>query len=223
MKIITWNANSKFREKYKEIQKQNADIYIIQECENPKNRTEEGYLKFSENSYWTGNLHYKGLGIFAKPKIILEPIQVNDTNPQFFIPLRVNDSFNLLGMWTQKPYVEELHRYFNNNPELFNEDLIIAGDMNSNKIWDKERRKDKNHSAMIEKLEKVGLYSQYHQLKNEKQGEETWNTFYLTRNPNKHYYIDYIFCKNEKIKSLEILDMNHWLKFSGHTPILFDI
>lgn len=156
MKIITWNANSKFREKYKEIQKQNADIYIIQECENPKNRTEEGYLKFSENSYWTGDLHYKGLGIFAKPEIKLEPIQVTDPTPQAFIPLRVNDSFNLLGMWTKDPYIEQFHDYYNNNPELFNQNLIIAGDMNSNKIWDKEHKKTKNHSKMIQKLENVG-------------------------------------------------------------------
>ena len=34
MKIISWNANCKFREKYKDIAKLEADIYVIQECEN---------------------------------------------------------------------------------------------------------------------------------------------------------------------------------------------
>lgn len=34
MKIVSWNANGKFREKYKAILELDADIYVIQECEN---------------------------------------------------------------------------------------------------------------------------------------------------------------------------------------------
>ena len=35
MKIITWNCNGKFSEKFPNILEENADIYMIQECKNP--------------------------------------------------------------------------------------------------------------------------------------------------------------------------------------------
>lgn len=36
MKIVSWNANCKFREKYEEVAKLGADIYVVQVCENPE-------------------------------------------------------------------------------------------------------------------------------------------------------------------------------------------
>lgn len=35
MRIVSWNCNGKFREKYRYLLKLQADILVIQECENP--------------------------------------------------------------------------------------------------------------------------------------------------------------------------------------------
>lgn len=34
MKIVSWNCNGKFREKFSVLQKLDADIYVVQECGN---------------------------------------------------------------------------------------------------------------------------------------------------------------------------------------------
>ena len=99
IKIVSWNCNGKFREKFNEIVDEDADIYVIQECEDPSQSNEEEYREFAgENYFWTGHLHYKGLGIFAKEDVKLEKL---DDNGEFmhFISVRVNDEFNLLAVW----------------------------------------------------------------------------------------------------------------------------
>ncbi len=53
MKIISWNCNGAFRKKFHLLDKFNADIIIIQECENP-DESIEIYKKWSDNFLWIG-------------------------------------------------------------------------------------------------------------------------------------------------------------------------
>lgn len=46
MKIVSWNCNKIFREKYKDIAEENADIYVICECENPVKHEGTDYSEF---------------------------------------------------------------------------------------------------------------------------------------------------------------------------------
>ena len=106
MKIVSWNCAGKFREDYETIFKQNADIYVIQECENPKDGREK-YKEYKEsvenfagkNIFWKGDLHYKGLGVFVNKEITdVKEIPV-EGKCKHFIALNIENSFNLLAVW----------------------------------------------------------------------------------------------------------------------------
>ena len=240
MKIVTWNCAGKFREDYEVIFEEDADIYVIQECENP-DEPKDKYKKYEsavgKMRIWTGDLHYKGLGIFAKDNVKLEKILGLNEKFKHFIALNVNDSFNLLGVWAMdgdkekglNPYVEMIHDYFNSNEDLFDEKLIMCGDLNSSVVFNGHHKtKDddgnpKDHTHLNEKLNNKGLYSAYHELTGEKQGEETSPTFYLSRHLDEPYHIDHVYAKKGAVSKLKILDPEKWIRISDHIPIVFEI
>lgn len=220
----------KFREKFVDITEEDADIYVIQECENPAESKSEEYKKFAgDNYYWVGDYHFKGLGIFAKDNIKLEKIEGLNEEFKNFIALKVNDSFNLLGVWSMPKYVEMIHDYFDANTDLFDENLIMCGDFNSNSIWDREHKtkddngKDKNQTNLNIKLNNKGLYSAYHDLNNKKQGKETESTFYLYRHLDEPFYIDYVYAGKNIVSDLKIGDADKWIQLSDHVPLVFKI
>ena len=230
MKIVSWNCASKFREKYTSIIEEDADIYVICECEDPSRAKVKEYVEFAgDNYFWTGDLHWKGLGIFAKENIKIEKIAGLNEEYKNFIALRVNDSFNLLGVWAMPKYVEMIHDYFDANPDLFNDNLVICGDFNSNVIWNNEHKSkdkegnNKDQTNLNKKLNKKGLFSAYHDLTSEKQGKETQYTFYLNWNLDKPYHIDYVYTAKDKVIGFKIGDANKWIDLSDHIPITFEI
>lgn len=223
LKIVSWNCNGKFREKFTEIIEEDADIYVIQECEDPSQSTEEEYREFAgENYIWTGHLHYKGLGIFAKEDVKLERIE---TSGEFehFIAVRVNDSFNLLGVWAMPKYVQMIHDFFDANEDLFDENLVMCGDFNSSVVFNYHHPKRKNHTALNEKFENKNLFSVYHALTGDVQGEEKAMTFYQARHLNNPFHMDFVYAGADVVKEFNILDHYKWITVSDHLPLVFKI
>lgn len=219
MKIVSWNCGGKFRKKFIQLQILDADIYIIQECENPQKYPNTPYYQFARNYIWIGENPNKGLAIFAKDTV---EISNNNWNPfclRHFLSVRVNNTFDLLAVWACKPYIEEFYIYQSIHFDKFTSEMIIMGDFNSNAIWDK-KNEIRTHTAVVNRLQPLGLDSAYHFINHESHGSETTNTFFLYRHPDKGYHIDYAFLKSSSIENFEIANNNSWLQFSDHKPII---
>lgn len=224
MKVISWNCCMKFREKFKEISKLDADIYVIPECEDPKQSNDEEYKSFASNHIWIGDNKNKGLGIFAKDDITIEPIPHN-SNSKYFIPVRIKNSFNLIAVWTVPEkkgiqyYTEELLNFYNDNESLFDEDLIICGDLNADMSLGGTHAK--HFYDFIEKMERHGLRDIYHRINDEDEGYERQDTYY-PNNGQKPYHLDHVFAKPHVITYLRILNRK-WLEKSDHLPLIFEV
>lgn len=234
MKVVTWNCNGAFRKKFERIVELNADIYVIQECENPIESKHKEYQNWAENYIWKGDTKNKGLAIFAKPEIKLEELdwtnKFRDHSVKHFLPCKINDDFDLLAVWTHKnnsqyfDYIGQFWKYLQVNKKNFKE-IILAGDFNSSAIW---HHYDKwwNHSDVINELAEIGIESFYHKFTGELQGKESKPTLFFQRNKEKQYHIDYIFGIqkfSEKLINIEVGTAKNWLELSDHMPIFCEI
>lgn len=221
MRIVSWNCNGKFREKFREIQKLNADIYVIQECENPVTTNNPEYNDFAKNYIWVGHSKNKGLGVFANKSIILQNNNWDSYCLKNFLSVRINNKFDLVAVWACKPYIEEYYIYQSIHIDKYNSNTILIGDFNSNQIWDNSYG-DRNHSQTVSELNEAGLVSAYHYITGEKQGKEKQNTFYLYRHFDKGYHIDHCFINKSNIKTYKIENKEIWLSYSDHISIILE-
>lgn len=231
MKIATWNCGGALRKKVEILQTLQADVYVVQECEKPdESQGNSSYGEFCANSIWVGDLHYKGLGIFAKAGISLGRKDWPDHSLKYFLAARINDTFDLVGMWAHRAnsptfgYIGQLWKYLQFHIDKM-ENVILAGDLNSNVRWDKWDRWW-NHSDVVRELGEANITSLYHLTRGVEQGKETDPTFFLHRNTEKAYHIDYMFASRsiaERVKQLEIGDKHFWLQHSDHLPLCVEI
>ena len=145
MKLVTWNTAMKFRSKIEKITPYSADLLIIPECEAPEKWLGNSNFNLTKQFLWFGDNKNKGLAIISlnsKYQITLHPSYSKEF--RYIIPLIVsgNENFILFAIWTQNTktkfdsYIGQLYRaliYYNDQLE---QPCILAGDWNSNKIFD---------------------------------------------------------------------------------------
>jgi len=223
MRVVTWNCNQNFKEKFELILKLNPNLLVVQECE---------YLPrdyFPNSKYlWIGKNKKKGLGIliFNGAGSISSKY---DENYIEFLPIN-SDFGSLLGVWAfnhrAKKYgsnvkahiLDALQKY---EHLLSDENTIgVVGDFNNSIVWDKPRLSLTFQKA-IEKFKTYGMHSVYHKSRGESFGNETKATLYLTNKIEKTYHIDYMFTrKNGKVDIGNYVD---WIKYSDHMPLVIKI
>ena len=231
MKIVTWNCNGAFRRKFNFIDELNADIYVIQECENPKESKDLGYLEWAKNYLWVGDSKHKGLGVFVKGDIKLEKLEwstiYNDHSVKHFLPCLINGEIQFIGVWAHSNkspnfgYIGQFWKYIQLHKSKFNQ-IVIAGDFNSNVKWNQWDRWW-NHSDVIRELNEAKIESLYHIYFEEQQGSELQPTFFLQKNLNKPYHIDYIFGSElfkDILQKIEIGNVEDWITLSDHLPMI---
>jgi hypothetical protein len=208
-----------------------TDVYVIQECEDPKQSNSSEYKAWAGTHLWLGTSHNKGLGVFAKNQVKLTALNLDPENLESFIPCMLNDKILFLAVWTKQAnsptfgYIGQLWKYLQKHRTIFSDkDAMIIGDLNSNACWDKWDR-CWNHSDVVRELDELGISSLYHNFKCEAQGSESIPTFYMHRKLEKPYHIDYAFLTKKwcSSASIEIGDAGIWLKYSDHMPLLITL
>jgi exonuclease III len=235
MKIVTWNCGGAFRKKYTALLDINADVFIIQECEDPKRlvRPEKDFLDFSLNSLWNGDNKNKGIGVFVKKNISIEPFAVDniwrERELKWFLPVILNKKQKLLGVWAHNAdaeafdYIGQFWNLLQMNRKNLKDSLII-GDFNSNTRWDHWDRWW-NHSDCVRELEAMDIHSVYHHINNVEHGKENQPTFFLRKNAEKPYHIDYVFSPMNiiaKMTNLSFGSYQDWHELSDHVPVIWE-
>ena len=231
MRVVSWNCNGALRNKAPWLQRLEADLYIIQECEDPSRCGSEAYREWAKNHAWVGTNKNRGLGVFARRDIHIAVVPLDCSPLELFLPCVINHEINLLATWTREAksptfrYIGQLWKFLQRH-ELFltAERAAVIGDLNSNACWDVWDRWW-NHSDVVRKLEELGLQSVYHHVCNEMQGKESHPTFFMHRKLARPYHIDYAFLSRKLLPgaTCNVGDPADWLEVSDHMPLLLEL
>jgi exodeoxyribonuclease III len=221
-----------FRKKADVILAHKPDILVVPECEHPDKLKFTGATAKPKDSLWFGKNTNKGLGIFSYSKYRFTVLDMHNPDLRMIVPIAVSGGdtdFVLYAVWANNPsdpdgaYVGQVWKAIHHYKDHLSDKLsILAGDFNSNTIWDKPRRTG-NHSHVVSYLEEKKIYSAYHLHHKQVQGKEKHPTQYMYRHKDKPYHLDYCFVSHQfskRLKSVEIGEYNFWTRYSDHVPLI---
>ena len=217
------------------------DIAVVCECAEPERlRTRSRSAWMQSEPVWIGRNPHKGLAVFAFNGYAARLADLYQPSLRYVAPVHISGptECNLLAVWAQNasaggirkyqlgPLRRALSRY---RGFLGERPAVIAGDLNSNTIWDKPGWRI-NHSTKVRIMEDMGLVSAYHAIRGEPHGKESEPTLYW-RDRTKDgptYHIDYVFLPAPwiaKVRELSIGTFETWCGsgLSDHVPVIVDI
>ena len=223
IKITTWNCCLKLAKKADQLLELAPNIAVIQECE----ELEQDH--FADRTFhWFGHNSRTGLGVLL-PQGSAVVDKRFDNSLDYFMPLNLHNGMKLLGVWSfthraagrfgegHRGHVSDALEYY---VDWLNDSDqgLICGDFNNSVIWDRGT-KASNFLSTSKRLQELGFESVFHRLEKKDFGEENVATLYHTKQQNKPYHIDYIFCKGGEPVSCEIGSYDEWIALSDHMPV----
>lgn len=219
-----------FRKKAGVILQYNPDILIVPECEHPDKL--KGNIAEPTDELWFGSNINKGIGIFSYSKFRFRLLDLYNPELKMIIPVEVfhkSFRFILFAIWANNPndkdgqYVEQIWKALDLYHEhLDNKKTILAGDFNSNSIWDRKYRIS-NHSNVVKRLAEKKIHSCYHLHYSQTHGREKDATLYMYRHQDKPYHLDYCFASDyflKKMKEVQVGEYVFWKQYSDHVPLM---
>ncbi len=230
MRIVTWNCQMGFDKKAGALLSLRPDVAVILEC---SQSAATAFEQHGFESLWFGSNPHKGVGVFSRKGWALRAL--SQPKHQWIVPIRVRapEPFTLLAVWACRTgnkkadnYIGQVYQALQSYPQWFNRSpMILAGDLNSNQVWDHERRVG-NHSDVVKILADRGLVSSYHEFFGEAQGAESLPTHYLYRHAHRPFHLDYIFIPRAwlpGVKSVVVGKHKTWSKLSDHCPVVVEV
>jgi exodeoxyribonuclease-3 len=242
MRVVAWNCNMALDRKVDALLALQPDIAIVCECAEPERLRARSKSSWIEGEpVWIGRNPHKGLAVFGFNGYGVRLAASYHPSLRYLAPVHVDgrSECNLLAVWAQNasaginrkhqlgPLRRGLSRY---KAFLGERPALIAGDLNSNTIWDKPGWRI-NHSTKVRILEEsFGLVSAYHTIRGEAHGAESEPTLYW-RDRTKDgptYHIDYVFLPAAwigKVSHLSIGTFETWCGagLSDHVPVVVDV
>jgi len=227
MRIVTWNCRGGFHRKVEALLALQPDVAIVQECA-PPGKWLASCAGWS--AIWHGANSPIGVGILTREQWTLTLGAPLTDEIRCFLPAYTVGEFpfSVLGCWTkqgrpgQRSYVGQLALALDHYADfLAGQPCLVAGDLNSNAIWD--RGKPWQHLAVTERLKTLGLVSVYHHFFAEEHGDEQLPTY--RHNTGQPFHLDYCYLPIAWLKHLRAVQVgdDEWLRLSDHRPLIVDL
>ncbi|HYT07310.1 MAG TPA: endonuclease/exonuclease/phosphatase family protein [Rugosimonospora sp.] len=230
MKFVTWNCAMALQKKYQGFLTLGADLMVIQECSQAFieqiNRS-EGW-----SSAWFGNNPNKGLAVLVRAPWLIREAQALKLKWAGRLVIDGRESIELFPVWACKgdspaeEYVGQIHLLLDMIEQTGLSPLaIVAGDFNSNSIWDSDYG-IKNHSSAVDRFRKLGLESAYHVFSGDPQGSERYKTHWNMKKKDAAYHVDYAFLSRPllpRLREVVVGRCDDWLSLSDHSPVLVEL
>ena len=225
-RIATWNCyRGEAQSRAEFLWRLGAEIAILQECGQPE----------AEHAVcgWNGPRPAQGVAILTTGRFQLAHSSAPLKAGTYGISGEVSGPVDLrvMGIWAHRSrtpaisYVQSVLGTLGLHDDLLQQPVVIAGDFNSNAIWNGTRKRI-NHATLVARLAEMGLVSAYHEFFGESHGSESRPTHYFLRDEGRPFHIDYCFVPREwigAIRAVEVGSYLDWRDQSDHMPLIVEL